>query len=409
MTPHLQLLPKAILSLTKPVDWNQVGDADRALEMAYGLFHRHIDQSNSKLRNIFAVSADQDRLHFAEEYAHSVLGLTDLSEFIWFRRGVWLRETLPTTRYLEQRDHSVRTLHNYLLGWYFFVNCAAVRRQFQESFSIRGFGTQLGQLINGFGELWCFASLLHDIGYLFEGEIPRDTAALLDEGTRDGVRWAYEYFQEIFWDTLKIRSVDERKAMRKIVGFDPESVPDGGAGTVIQFLRDIGSLKKLTEAINTENGASVNILETLPSDAFQVWAINYRAFGQDSMAQRIEVLEVALYELIQQGIPGQAIRVLDHGICGGLLLLKCSTYWFRLIFALKYSDPPEGSIEEKLKSRLMALFNAGPPYYAVHWWKSVVWATAAVAIHNVQQNDQSPGLPSKKKLRLSDDPLGHLE
>ena len=179
MSSGLEPLPTAMLFLAKPFDWDKLGDADRALEMAYGLFHRGIEDSVPNLTNVFSVSADQDRLHYAEEYALAVMRLSDLGDFTWFRRGVLLRETVPTTRYPEQRDHSVHTLHNYLLGWYFFVNSPVVRDHFQKAFHARNLRTDLGSIITRFGELWCFTSLLHDIGYLFEGEIPNDSATLL--------------------------------------------------------------------------------------------------------------------------------------------------------------------------------------------------------------------------------------
>jgi hypothetical protein len=310
--------------------------------MAYGLFHRGIEDSVPKLTNVFSVSADQDRLHYAEEYALAVMRLSDLGDFTWFRRGVLLRETLPTT---------------------------------QKAFHARNLRTDLGSIITRFGELWCFTSLLHDIGYLFEGEIPNDSATFLDEPIRDGIRWAYEYFEEIFWDTIAIRSVDERKAIRAVTEFGSEAPTLGGAGTFVQFLRDLGPMGKLNMALNAERERGRRKLLALPSDAFRVWAINYRAFNQDPMARRIELLEEALYGLIKKGVVGPSVRVLDHGICGGLLLLKCSTYWFRLIFALKYTKLQRGSLGGKLQKRLLDEFAAGAPYHAMHWWKQIVWAS----------------------------------
>jgi|HubBroStandDraft_6_1064221.scaffolds.fasta_scaffold1240812_2 hypothetical protein len=101
MSAHaLQPLPQTLLRLTKPFS------SRATLRNAYGIFHIDLDPSSAKLvEHVLSVSADQDRLHFAEEYA--VLGVTDLQDAKWFRRGVWLKETVPATRYPEQRDHSV--------------------------------------------------------------------------------------------------------------------------------------------------------------------------------------------------------------------------------------------------------------------------------------------------------------
>jgi hypothetical protein len=80
---------------------------------------------------------DQDRVRFAEDYAALVLELTDLSDATYFRRGVWRKETVPATVYPRQRDHAVHTVHNYLLGWYFFIHCPAVTVQFRKAFETR--------------------------------------------------------------------------------------------------------------------------------------------------------------------------------------------------------------------------------------------------------------------------------
>jgi hypothetical protein len=173
-------------------------------------------------------------------------------------------------------------------------------------------------------------------------------------------------------------------------------------------LRDLGPLEKLNVAMNAERQRGSRKIPPLPSDAFRVWALNYRAFKQDVMAQRIEVLEAALYGLIQKGIVGPSVRVLDHGICGGLLLLKCSTYWFRLIFASRNTKLPKGSANAELQKRLVQQFATGPAYHAIHWWTQVVWATAAVAIHNIQQIKYRPEWPAKTKLAITDDPLAYL-
>lgn len=66
---------------------------------------------------------------------------------------------------------------------------------------------------------------------------------------------------------------------------------------------------------------------------------------------------------------------------------------------------PSHSYEAKVKevlARKSGLQNLDAP----HWWSGVVWATAAVALHNVQQNNSYPGW--KSKLQFSEDPLTYL-
>ncbi len=415
--------------MTKPIDWDaligpkptqkapgapnvitvvDLRNGAIPMEIAYGRFHDRIDSSASGARlveNILDVRGDQDRLVFAEQYAEHVLDITDMKDAMWFRRGVMLKENIPSTRYPRQRDHTIHTLHNYFLGWYLFINSPKVAKEFRKALLVRGIVSKTDKsIIFKFGELWCFASLLHDIGYLFEGEIPKQKMALVDQGIREGMDWVSEYFHELFWKEWNLRGVDERRNARALFEFDGEPTLDGGAGRIIHFLRDLGTLENVQAAIVSETGDTGNLPKLSP-DAFRVWELNYRSFGQPQMAERIKGLEEALYSVSEDGIPGSAVRVLDHGICGGLLLLKFSTYWFRAFFALKKATPSPGSVEAELQDRMKSQVG-WPSYRAAHWWRSVVWATAAVALHNVQQSPNFPGW--KEKLELSEDPLAYL-
>ena len=67
------------------------------------------------------------------------------------------------------------------------------------------------------------------------------------------------------------------------------------------------------------------------ADAFEVWEKHYKEFKQPSMAKRITGLKIAFESCALNGLPGKAtpVRVLDHGVCGALLLLKHATFWLR--------------------------------------------------------------------------------
>lgn len=56
------------------------------------------------------------------------------------------------------------------------------------------------------------------------------------------------------------------------------------------------------------------------------------------------------------------------------------------------------------------LAGQGCSYHAYWWWTSIVWATAAVAIHNLQQQGKRwPGCRDEiTPLTLSEDPLAYL-
>jgi hypothetical protein len=48
------------------------------------------------------------------------------------------------------------------------------------------------------------------------------------------------------------------------------------------------------------------------------------------------------------------------------------------------------------------------PFDFEYWWSGIVWATAACAVHNMQQQNNWPSAYRPGKLTLDDDPLAYL-
>jgi hypothetical protein len=107
---------------------------------------------------------------------------------------------------------------------------------------------------------------------------------------------------------------------------------------------------------------------------------------------------------------------LDHGVCGGLLLLLYSTFYFKLYFGLP-QDPPAGSLDRAIWIRFREATNERfPPdprdnaYHALWWWRGVLWGTAATAMHNIQQLGAESRDPHTNlgSLKLEEDPIAYL-
>jgi hypothetical protein len=120
-------------------------------------------------------------------------------------------------------------------------------------------------------------------------------------------------------------------------------------------------------------------------------------------------MEEVFVAMLRKGITDQGIRVIDHGVAGGLLLLLHSTLYFRLHFGLKALGSPKKDkpdVAEAIKIILGdPVDGPGKLYEARWWWRMVVWSTGAVALHNViQQSERFKETP----LALEDDPLTYL-
>ncbi|MHC4695800.1 MAG: hypothetical protein ACYTFA_03540 [Planctomycetota bacterium] len=425
-------LAKAMVHLTRDFDWTPfttgppvaeapsepghitvtVIDMRRALipmQEAYGWFHKSLSAGicDGLIKDFFAVKTDEDRVSCAEKYVREVLGITDLADATYFRQGVWRRELSGAMGYDMQRDHAAHTLNNYLLGWYFFVNCPRMTGHLQQVMGKRDrqAATYLDPMISRFGELWCWVSLLHDVGYILEGALRSNGMEVVDERIASGAQYVRRYFTDIFWRELGIRDADGKQDAAELaqLGADTTNVTLDSPETIVDFLRKVGPLNAIENAIEHE-GHELRGSE-LPQDAIALWRAHFEHFGQKEMAKRIAGMETALYSLIDNGIPNAGVRTLDHGICGGLVLLKYSTIWFRLILACKHATAEVREKYERVCSSVQEVTEDWG-YHGTHWWSNVVWATAAVAIHNVQQDHSIPGWYSKLDCREA--PLAYL-
>jgi hypothetical protein len=405
-------LKEAILSIAQPYDY-QKGAAD--WEQAYDLFHR-VDNRKT-IGELFDIPLDQVRLQQAEAYAEPALRTTDLAEADLFRKIILARETEGTIRYDLQRDHVVHTVNNYLLGWYFLAHCEAFRREFAACCQRRHVAEDVNDydsIVKQFGEVWVFVSLLHDIGYMFEGNFNDSDSLELE--IFDELRKLEKWLRDEIYDEMGPTSSSHVEDVLSLAAVDrlmPQGKKLRTASEAKTYLRDPGALKSLADCVKKESEGKFACSLHDGFDGFEVWAEHYREFGQANMALRMESLSKSFDEILDAGHPKYEIKLLDHGVTGGLLLLKHSTFWFSIMFALKNvkissADPKFHILKNVLEELNLEPYDKdkGPPYYATHWWTSVVWATAATAIHNVQQEPTTQG--GHGPLKLSEDPLAYL-
>lgn len=368
-----------------------------------------------ELRRFFASTMDEVRTSVSGRIANHILGLIGISGSGLFRVAVLRRELTGTIAYDRQRDHSAHTVYNYLLGWYFYRYCEQFKRALSAAFQIRGVGrpepVPFSSEEKYFGCVWQYVSLLHDIGYMFEGGLKslelresRLQAALGSDAAR-------EYFNREFWLEHGLELAPARESLFKALGEDlrpPRFDHSSTLGEIADQLRFVGndldalgvhvreSLRQLS--VPSERGPELN---DFSGDAFDLWAHHYERFGSVEMAARVRSLRKVFNGLIDKGLTGPGIRLLDHGVCSGLLQLLASTYYYRIYAAGTSAPDPKPAI---VKVFLRGLWS--PAF----WWTGIVWGTAAAAIHNVQQQTEAqkldPNWPGR--LKLDDDPLAYL-
>lgn len=388
-------------------------------EASFRVAHQGCDPG--LLGRFLGATMDEARLRFADGYAAQVLEKYDVEDWVHFRQGVHRREVAGEVAYDGQRDHSAHTLNNYLIGAYFWHHAPGLRASLVDHMNRRGIEASGGPEDSvRFFNLWVMTSLLHDIGYLFEGAAMPGTTRHSSALSAIGADVVREYFNSRFWVASGVTAPSERRALLDLSGVHPFDLEGDGFSAILEALRDVGDLSELRAAINRQvrtsdrmaGAAAVNVPPI--HDAFEAWREHYTAFGATGMVDRIRELERYVHSCIYAGLGSSGLRMLDHGACSGLLMLRASTYFYSIMYGMRQPDgrlraPSDANLRSAQERFDHANSLRGPTsveYTPDWWWRAVCWATAATALHNhLQMEDPARESPL---LKASDDPLTYL-
>lgn len=373
----------------------------------------------------FKATLDEVRLHYAERFTRSILERFDLDDAMHFHEAVLSRELTGSMTYEKQRDHAAHTLNNYLLGWFFFSHCKKLRDAVGTAIGKRRKWEGEQSLHTRFGNVWVWASLLHDVGYLLEGNVQRVSPEVQHASIVAGARVIQDYFDHRFWFEVSGGSLDLRDELcAKNPAQDLVPRIDGSSiASVATSLSRIPVTKELQEAVAQALRADDKSLpEPLHSDAFRLWHQHFAMYDtkeadattQMTMANRVDSVRRWFEGVLWDGYPAEGFRILDHGVCSGLILLQFSTFYFSVLEKARQNKASPWSRKwfEDEQDRA----NVKPRF----WWDSVVWGTGAAAVHNIVQvalkyQDDAPAAdvqthryPEMKKLALDEDPIAYL-
>ncbi|MFF2090804.1 hypothetical protein [Paenibacillus sp. NPDC058174] len=305
---------------------------------AAGYLRGRIPGFSTLLSGFFACRSDIDRIQKAEYLSERILSLTDFADMIPLRSEVATLEIKRMISYKKQTDHTAHTLYLYLLGVWVYDNVTEIRTALDVSINS-------SKPVKLFLFQWTFASLLHDVGYLFYD---------FDSGANAG-SW------KIFDDMLSI----------KYLSSYTEELSDNGKSELNQAWNNFITTYDLKEhASNLTSSQLIASLDHIP------WLSDLLPGHQTGLlAMELgEVLGPGLqsfaYDMANSGYDGTP--VVDHGIASGLMLLKYTSIWYWLSKHSEINYP-----------QLNAELNASFHYYPSILNKHVISACKAVAYHNL--------------------------
>jgi hypothetical protein len=250
---------------------------------------------------------------------------------------------------------------------------------------------------------------------MFEGGLPSLGFRESTEQAAIGVRAARDYFHRQIWTDCNLDVPYLRSSLFSILGeslIPPPFENCDTLGEIAGQLQFVGTdVSTLGESVCKEldslgiSPTHQPVFDEFSTDAFELWAHHYKRFECPGMAQRILSMRNVFNGLIDDGLPGVDLRLLDHGVCSGLLLIMASTYYYRV-----YVQAKKHEATSALAKRFVGEDPRNQPASPAFWWTGIVWATAATALHNIQQmsdaNKLDPGWPGQ--LDLDDDPIAYL-
>ena len=385
----------------------------------------HGPRWNSRLLDDFLFSTvDEVRSRNANKLAQATLTLQFLDEITFFRESVLRREARGDIAYPGQRDHTAHTVNNWLLGWLIYEHSEPFRNAFKKAAEPRrllvsGTGEHVDEEI-AFGNVWIYASLLHDIGYLFEGAIDAMSWRADHDMARQAITVVRDLWQNQVWSAWGLRSLHYQRIAKDAVTSWFRTPPrDSTLISILEELRSLGDLRSLLRDIDLPS----SVLAEVPHgcmDAFDLWRLHYSQHHAESMLAHVDYVRDVSYALTVEGLPGDGIsegmRLIDHGVAGGLLILQVNTLYFAALRELKILKPSGWEVDEQWLT--FKGTTRQTEFFTRFWWSGIVWASFATALHNVQQlrrstrsNRPDTLLFQRTKLHplaLEDDPLAYL-
>lgn len=316
-----------------------------------------INDFSKSVNKLFLTRSDIQRVQIAEKISEQILKLSDFNDIIPLRDEVATLEINRLLTYGKQTDHTVHTLYMFLLGVWIYDNIPILRSEIDKSINSK-------KPIKMFIFQWIFASLLHDVGYLFFNY----------ETVNNNKSW--EVFDRMFTFSYikenagKLSNESNEKLIQVYDDFSEEY------GNSLCH-------SKLTKA--------KNLLDQLNFMPWNGKLISGQVCGLDILRANFDknnILSEFAYKIATIGYDDKKIEPeVDHAIASGLMLLKYTSLWYWMCKSASKKD-------DKLSAELNCLFR----YPEEVLQKHVIPACRAVIYHNIT------GI----QVRIDDQPLLYL-
>jgi hypothetical protein len=294
------------------------------------------------IQDFFHTRSDIQRIQMAEKLTEEILNLTDFSDIIPLRAEVATLELKRLIHYQRQTDHTAHTVYLFLLGIWIYDNIPQLSDLINKEISSK-------KPIKMFIFRWTFASLLHDVGYLFYNYTIGENKTSWD---KFGDMFNKDFIMKHVGKPLD-RTMSDLETLYNEFSESyvvPSYSEQSSALELIDKLDDIPWIDYLLE----ETQPGLKIL-SLPED-------------------KHERLILFTQNVATNGyVEGKVNPEVDHAVASGLMLLKYTSVWYWIYKKAMKHYP-------NLYAELTKSYNYPEDVFRKH----VIPACRAVAYHNIK-------------------------
>jgi len=310
-----------------------------------------IPDLTKQMHDLFSTRSDIQRVQIAEKLAEKILLISEFSDLVPLRSLVATLEIKRLINYDKQTDHTAHTVYLFLLGIWVYDNVTVLRKKIDLSINS-------SKPIKMFIFQWIFASLLHDVGYLFY------------DYSKSNNKIYWEKFDGMFQDTympkylfkrIEKNGDDLEKLCSEFANQYAQELIHSNCSDTEELLRQLNSIPWIDYIMEKKNSGLELLLSLNDKDKELIKFANYIATrgypytkenkSEDKKQHRPEI---------------------DHAVASGLMLLKYTSVWYWLY--KKAKDENKDLYKE---------LNNNYKYPKEVFKKHVIPACRAVAYHNM--------------------------
>lgn len=366
---------------------------------------------------------DETRSNHALKCREIILNGYDCKDLEFISKGVLRREVSGDITYTKQRDHFSHTLNNFLLGTYIFEKSNSFKKEFKKVCkNLKKYVPSLNEIKPNnkvkwddgsiFYSVWFYVSLLHDMGYIFEGALHPLNTNVQQQQIKVGAEVINDFFQHQFWKSSDLTIFSSIHSKEVIINATKVSLPTINYSSILAVA---DSLRQLKHTDEFKDYLKIIFGNYYSVDIFDIWKQYFKRFKNKYMSELVDLLREYFESVSILGRDKSGLRLLDHGICSGLIIFHYTNLFYELIYQLENLDETEYKKHKKIFEDFFGPKSAENKYDIEFdsWWGLLVWASVATAFHNALQEKEFITLLKQsdlrhKKLQLSDDPLTYL-